>query len=455
MFGAESLERFLRRLFDTLQARPVKWCVLRNYQDLPRDVGNDLDLAAAPEDLSAFIAALRDVAQREQWLLVRTVHRSHYHGFYLCRDLGSELVDLHVDVWTMIGWRGVETTRIEALLAARAEFKGIPVASHGYEAAVSLLKELLQLGAVKDKGQGGTKRRIQTLVAAAPNEFRQALAEVWGSATAELLMAPVVAGEWATIDRLAPMLRQQLVSRRAAASPLGLAADWGRFGWGHLSQRARSSGVMLCFVGPDGAGKSTIADGVQDKLAPFFAGIYRFHGRPRILPPAGAALVAAKRLLGKKTPYVPPRDETHRAPRTRGAAVSSVILGYYSLDYLLSHPRTFRQRHSGILIVADRYYYDYVVSSERAFGFPERIPRSVMALLPQPDLTFFLRASPDRILARKPELTRQEIERQNAMFGKMAAADQRMIEVDADRAISEVVHEISVRVLQLLAARSG
>ena len=36
--------RFLNKLFDSFNEENLKYCILRNYEKLPYNIGNDLDL---------------------------------------------------------------------------------------------------------------------------------------------------------------------------------------------------------------------------------------------------------------------------------------------------------------------------------------------------------------------------------------------------------------------------
>ena len=438
----------LSGLFEDLENQHIMFCVLRGYLDLPYEVGHDLDMLTNCDDIRVIHQLILSLCRKQRWALVRYVTRAHYHAWYLVDHDSNGFQSLHIDIWTRIGWRGMDYVDNNHILKCRRRYRGIPVASSGCEAAVSLLKELLQCGRVKDKGEGRTKRRIQQLVEEDPDDFVATLAPTFGAILAAELLQAAVDGDWARIEQQTSTLRLELIRRRGLRSPFSLAKDWFSFGLGHAREQIRRDGLMLCFAGPDGCGKSTVADVVCDKVGPLYRGQHRFHARPGVLPPAGYALTRLKNLFGSAAEYRPPTDESYKPPAHRGPAVSAALLGYYTLDYALSHPRLLYQQAKGDLTLADRYFYDYIVGSETTFGIPEVIPRLLMRLLPNSDLTFFLEADPQRIYQRKPELTVREIERQNQAFRRLATWDHRIVTIDANQPLDVVVDHILDRILK-------
>ncbi len=434
--------RFLRELFSCLERENVQFCVLRGYAGLPDVVDNDLDTFAARADVRRFESTLRDVAEEHGWTIFRHVQRAGYQAFHLVDTLDQAYTPLHIDMWTHISWRGVEYADPTEILRSTIRHRGIPVASHGSEAAISLLKELLQHGFVKDKGRGKTKRRIRQLLESDSPGFVRTVTRQLGAELAEFLVMRASAGDWKAIERRVSELRFALWRERADSAPLGLLTDWLAFGAGHLRDKLEANGLMICFIGPDGSGKSTIADLVVERLGPLYRRLHRFHSRPGLLPPAGEGIARLRSLLGQRTTYTPPTADSYTAPVRRGRVISAGLLGYYTLDYFLSHPKLLTHRAMGDLVVADRYYYDYVVGSEVTFGLPAMIPRQLMRLLPASSVTFFLDADPQRIFARKPELTLDEINRQNRLFRAMAQADAHLVAIDANRSPDAIVGDI-------------
>jgi thymidylate kinase len=100
------------------------------------------------------------------------------------------------------------------------------------------------------------------------------------------------------------------------------------------------------------------------------------------------------------------------------------------------------------IMVSDRYYPDLLVDPRRyRYGGSLRLARWVFRTLPKPDLTLILLAAPEVILARKEEVSREELNRQLSAYRALAdELPNDVVTLDAGRRVSEVREEV-VRIL--------
>lgn len=157
--------------------------------------------------------------------------------------------------------------------------------------------------------------------------------------------------------------------------------------------RGEHRGRFVVIVGPDGAGKTTLAAAVADR-AP--GGAAYFHFLPR-------------RLL----PY-PPTDPGPPPPKK---APDRPVLGWLRLArnwFRASSTYWTALRPAldqGSLVVADRWVYGYVGQpGALRFAGPEWLARLAVRVLPRPDLVLNLTGPAEVLVARKPELTVAETE---------------------------------------------
>jgi thymidylate kinase len=171
--------------------------------------------------------------------------------------------------------------------------------------------------------------------------------------------------------------------------------------------------LFVVLIGPDGSGKSTVADGLQQLLAPLFSKPRYYHGHFGILP----RLRDLARLINFRKPGDSGPEEASSSTipgEARGGRLRSLTyLLYYTLDYFLGHAIMFSARGKGELIVFDRYYYDYLIQPDMTLSDP--LLSSLMRLVPQPDVVVYLKNKPATIHQRKPELSLQELARQGAV----------------------------------------
>lgn len=163
----------------------------------------------------------------------------------------------------------------------------------------------------------------------------------------------------------------------------------------------RGRGLFVLLVGPDGAGKSTLAASLVH--AERALTVDWMHWRPELLPRLGT-LVGR----GAGDPSTP-----HSRP-PRSWLPSGLALGYYWLDFFLGSWLKVRPsvRRGGVVIM-ERGWFDFAVDPRR---YRMRVSPGVVlklgALLPRPDLALVLDAPDQTLLRRKTELDGVELSRQ-------------------------------------------
>ena len=207
----------------------------------------------------------------------------------------------------------------------------------------------------------------------------------------------------------------------------------------------RPTGLVVCLTGPDGAGKSTLAAGLETAALGAFRQCVRLHSRPGLLPPPG-------QLLGR-----PVRDTTEPHGRPPSGTVGSLArLSYLALDYVLGWPtRVWKPRVRSSLVILERGWLDLAVDPKRyRLSLPNGIASRLGKALPKPDLTLVLDAPPGQVTARKRELEPLEVARQRAVWRTLANEQRpRASLVDAAMPSSHVLEEALGAVNEKLAAR--
>jgi thymidylate kinase len=181
-------------------------------------------------------------------------------------------------------------------------------------------------------------------------------------------------------------------------------------------------GLLIQIVGPDGAGKSTLASQLVEDLAPH-RNVHHSYWRPGLLPMPGE-------LLGKP-PHIGPVTEPHsRPPHTWLKA--TIRLTYYAADFIVGYWMIYRPvlRRGGVVVV-ERGWQDLVVDSRR-YLLPAHTPVHFLSILvPRPDVIVILEGPVETILQRKRELSPDEIARQLRDWKTTADARQAVVHLDA------------------------
>jgi thymidylate kinase len=184
-------------------------------------------------------------------------------------------------------------------------------------------------------------------------------------------------------------------------------------------------GLFVAILGPDGAGKSTLAASIESSCQPLFPFSLRQHVRPRLFGRSDAP------------------DLAPHSHRSAGFVRSVLKLAFLVLDYTLGYWVITRPAvKSGALCIADRYFHDLLVDPVRYRCRPPRwLIDRVVGLMPKPDLVFVLVAPRDVIAQRKDELDAEEIERQTKAYAGFAATDNTVCLLDASGTPAEIADQ--------------
>lgn len=196
---------------------------------------------------------------------------------------------------------------------------------------------------------------------------------------------------------------------------------------------------MIALFGPDGSGKSTVAELIVKMCEETGVRSIRMHWRPGFLPYRKSSCQ---------------RDENRftnpHANKTRGGIKALLIFLYIVIDFIAGYYFFVRPHlRNGVVIIYERYYYDIIIDQKR-YGL--RIPLSfrtfVANFIPVPDAIILLDAPGDILRERKGELERTEIERQRLMMKKHLSRFDGFHLVDVGSSLPDEVADVVSRIAQ-------
>ena len=218
--------------------------------------------------------------------------------------------------------------------------------------------------------------------------------------------------------------------------------------------------LTVALIGPDGAGKTTIARELERALPLRVKYLYmgvNWEASDHLLPTT--RLIQAIRRARKTSPRMggPPEASTpdglaealpKRAARSAWAVLAlanRIAEESYRLFLAWFH------RRRGTLVVFDRdFFADYHAHDVAGRGersLDRRLHGYLLSrIYPKPDLVIYLDAPAELLLARKGEGTLESLERRRHHYLALASEKWNFVIVDAGRALHEVVADVMERI---------
>ena len=454
-----------------------KMCVLRNYQSYPERLGHDVDAISEnpgqiPHILSEQqVAALVQDYRDETLFLAGSTPIEAKQIYVLCRWHRNEPVFIQLDAVADLRYFGRLFYSGEEFFRASRQFKFFKVPSAELEFGAYLIKHI-----AKRTLNEANFRRLTELYEEDPAGCDRQLARFFPRAENTFIADSVSRGDWKPVLGAIDRLKRELLDKAGREPPLKLLLHRLDARWRRLKRFVRPPGLMVAFLGVDGAGKSAVIARVSLDLGPVFENIKQYHkrtfpsaiewtkryllrARPGELEEEGVPAHKDGSGLSYDSPAQPPSEphDPHALP-PRKLLVSLAKLGFTWGNYTLAgyvadiYPRLVRST----LVLLDRCYHDVLVDPRRyRYGGPAWVARAVGWFIPRPQLVILLDAPPDVLYSRKRELPFEEIARQREAYLELSRNLSNGYVVDASKPLDEVVFRVERLILDYMAKRTA
>lgn len=433
-------KEFLSQLFSMFEQDRLDYFVIGEYQSLPDDTdGSDVDMVVSSSDAIALQNLMLTHALKEGLVLVSYYKNDDVKMYrFIASDWGVQIDILVGGVF----YRGTSYYPIDGLKKHIVRHNGIRVLERQYGFCFDFFKEMLH------KGNAKAKYCEAFLSAVKEDEARikEDVIACYSLATWDLL------SQLHSMEQLNSSGRQirslLLQSMQSISSVLRKIAYQSKR-LGRLFQPR--PGYVIVVEGTDGSGKSAIINAITPWLNQgFHNSVVYNHLRPHLLP--DIAVLLRKRDADEKVEVV-----SHPHAGTPSGFVGSLARWlYYMHDYTWGYlikvwPKI---RIRSYVYIFDRYYYDYYIDPRRSSTkLPHWILRVGEFCIPKPDLILCLGGEPEKIYARKPETSIEEVTRQTEELKRFAAKRKNAVWIDTTQPIENSICDAKDAILDVMSER--
>ncbi|MFV1963882.1 MAG: hypothetical protein ACC628_00555 [Pirellulaceae bacterium] len=418
--GAKT-ESVALRVLNELEQAEIAYCVLRGGDPL-HSTDDEIDLLVPPHQ----IRTLRRVLGELGFVRIRAWGHAPHH-FFVTYDAGEDRW-LKLDVVTQIAY-GRPTHSLATRLAEnclrnreRSESVWVPGAE---DELVTLL-----LHCVVDKGDFPAvwQQRISRLCEQIRDEayLSELLAKYWSAPmTGRTLQNTVEKEQWNRLLENGPAVKRRLAGTRRIGTVVRSIRDHLLRKLNRLARLLRPQSLSVALLAPDGAGKSTLAEGICSHfffpVEQIYMGLYQ---------------------------------------QGSGKAARSRVPGFGLLRKLCSqwhrYVRAHVHRARGRFVIFDRYTYDALLPAPYELTRLQRLRRWLLAhACPAPDLILLLDAPGEMLFARSGEHQVEYLEQHRQAYVKMLRQFPQMVVVDATRDTGQVRRKAIAHIWRRFSERFG
>lgn len=428
---------FFIELIDGLNAHAIKYCIIGDYMNLPESVSHDIDLWT--DNVCAFREVLFSAISKSGHRVLIDNKTANGCNVAFYKREGQVVTMMKIDVMTDTSYKSVLTLVDKQVMAKNLmPYKNFYVATPESEAVMHFLYPLFEWGKIK---KNEYKEAIFEYHKAPV--FKKVFIKLWGAGTTDELLSLIEKERWAEIVDMMGRLKKKALLRGLFKSTTWM--NIFKAAYYTFRRKIRPSGKVLAFCGLDGAGKTTILDELNDMFVNLLKSKKVFYGywRPYVIP-------EIRELFGRKNSKdgvdkQAQKGVTIKEPekKSKNKVVSMVKLIYYWIDFMLAGLKYGTIHQRGGMVLFDRHYVDMAVHPERfEMGLSRSIILFMYRFIPKADYTFFLYCTPEEILKRKEEFTKEEIAQMTNDYLEVGKNIKNFVPVHTNTSIAEEIDEI-------------
>lgn len=443
------VEILLTKMFDIMDREfSNPYIVMNKYDEVPYKLPSDLDMCITPDDFARLDNILSKVAKGIKLSIVQKI----WHGYEKCAYILSPLEPkerfrLQLDFFTDFSVKNTPLLiSYKDMQKETRQYGRFTIPNYRMEYVFLLMRRIF-----KNDFDAEHLKPIQDAMNGNKTEAFAFLYKYLDKPIADEVNRSVEKGDISGLQAMQPQLwkKLQLLSKNKSRGIYKMKFRLNEIKrlWYRIKYPVGYSAVLLS---PDGGGKSSVFERLEETCWGCFHGITKMYFRPHILQNPG--------MLNPLNPVPESADNPDPHGKKPNGLIKSLIrYFYYNVDFILGyHILVRKKRIQKQLVVFDRYYYDYFVDLKRyRYSFGKWLPKAFAWSIPKPDVIFVLEGTPQVLFDRKKELPLEELERQVKAYHNIAVKYNNAVIIDVDKPLDNVVNQVTHEILFRKAQRTA
>lgn len=381
-------------LFNLLNQK-YNYAVLRSFDDLPENFSShDIDILVDKKEFNKLKKEVHELITKFNYQILMVNTNERFNTFIIAKQVENQLVYLYLDFFFNYSLYGVNLVNSQTVLNERVFNGKVYHVNKVYEFLEKFLNTTL------------LNQKYPSKYASILDDINQNYDSIVNAKLIETFNIKNLNIENIKNHSSKKLLRKAF-TKSLFSNPIKQIVNSFNFMFYHIKGKAKPNGFSFSITGPDGSGKTTILDGVQAIFSKVYREVSYNHFRPSVLP----RIAELFKKSGLKKEIDENYDKPHRGGKT-GKLSSLFRIFYYIADYRIGYyrivkPILFRRG----VIIFDRYFTDIISDSKRSqINLNYKFIFFFRRFVPNMNYNFIVFVEPKRILERKQELTKTQID---------------------------------------------
>lgn len=387
-------KEFLKSLLDTLNSK-YNYAILRGYEELPNNFSShDIDILVDKKEFKQLKKDIYKILNEFNYQILMVNTNDRFVTFIVGQQIGKNLEYLYLDFFFNYSLYGIHLIDTKEVLEKRVFNGKVYHVNKVYE----FLEKYLNTTLLNKKY---------------PLKYGNLLKEMNENYSSKVnnILSSIFSINNFSIDECQKKTGKYLIKkaffRNLYSNPLKQASNTFKFIYYYINGKLKPNGFSFSITGPDGSGKTTIIEGVEQQITRVYREVSYNHFRPTVIP----RIAELFKKTGLKKEVDDDYSKPHRGKKT--SVLSSIFrLFYYIVDYIIGYYKIVKPVlvRRGVVIF-DRYFTDIISDSKRSqINLNYKAVFFMRRLVPKMNYNFIIFVNPEIILKRKQELTKSQIE---------------------------------------------